>query len=123
MRNAWVLQGHTLQELPYQALWYPYGVYFVIFVNFFLVFISGYSVFIGGFQAVDFVFDYIVIVIFIGLYVFWKVWKKTKWVKLEDMDLVSGRKVYMESGTIEVEGAEEDRNVAWYVKVKRFVFS
>lgn len=124
MRRAWILQGHTLQELPYQALWYPYGVYFVIFINFFLVFISGYSVFIGGFDAVDFVFDYIVIVIFIALYVFWKVFKKTEWVKLEDMDLVSGRKVYMENGTVEVEGdEEEEKKVTWYVKVKRFVFS
>ncbi|KAE9985814.1 hypothetical protein EG327_004571 [Venturia inaequalis] len=123
MRQAWILQGHTLDELPYQALFYPYGAYFIISLNFFLVFISGYGVFIGGFRAVDFVFDYIVIVIFVALYVFWKVFKKTEWVRLEDMDLVSGRKVYMENGSGEVEGGEGEREVAWYVKVKRFVFS
>lgn len=123
LRQAWILQGHTIQELPYKALWYPYGVYFVIFINFFLVVISGYGVFIGGFDAVDFVFDYIVVVIFVALYVFWKVYKKTKWVRLEDMDLVSGRKLDMEKENGVEKREEEKRKVVWYVKVKRIVFS
>lgn len=120
MRKAWVIQGHSLDELPYKALWYPYGAYFVIFINIFLVIISGYGVFIGGFDAVDFVFNYIVIVIFVVLYVGWKLYKKTKWVPLAEMDLVSGRKEYFPSA-IELQ-EEMGRKTPIAIKVKRFVF-
>ena len=78
MRKAWAIQGYKVEDLPYRALWHPYGTYFVIFLNTFLVFVSGYGVFVGGFQPVNFVFNYIVIVIFVVLYVFWKLYKKTK---------------------------------------------
>ena len=119
-RKAWIVQGHSLDELPYRALWYPYGAYFVIGLNTILVFLSGYGVFIGGFQPVDFVFNYIVIVIFIVLYVFWKFHKKTKWVPLAEMDLVTGRKEYFQS-EIELE-EETGKKTSIAIKVKRFVF-
>jgi len=64
----------------------------VVAINIFLVIISGYTTVIPPFQAVNFVFNYIVIVIFVVLFIFWKVYKKTKWVSLLEMDLVSGRR-------------------------------
>ena len=39
-----------------------------------------------------FVFSYIIVVLFVGLLVFWKVFKKTKWVNLAEVDLQSDRK-------------------------------
>ncbi|KAI1480499.1 amino acid permease/ SLC12A domain-containing protein [Daldinia eschscholtzii] len=94
LRRAWVVQGHSLNELPYRAFLYPYGAWFVVLLNLFLVFISGYEVFVGGFAAVDFVFSYIVIAIFTVLYFGWKLVKKTKVVRLAEVDLVTGRRDY-----------------------------
>lgn len=119
MRKAWKVQGYSVDELPYRALWFPYGAWFVVCINIFLVIISGYTTFIGTFDAVDFVFNYIVLVIFVALYVFWKLYKKTKWVKLEEMDLVSGRR----EDLCAVDYEEKDEtNLSAMVKAKRFMF-
>lgn len=50
--RAWKAQGHSLDELPYRAILYPYGTIFVVFINAFLVIIAGYGNFIDGFDAV-----------------------------------------------------------------------
>lgn len=123
MRRAWVLQGYSVDDLPYKALLYPYGTLFVIFINLFLVFISGYSVFIGGFAAVDFVFDYIVLVIFTLLFLFWKILKRTKVVPLAEIDLVTGRREHL-VGTVshsDGEGTEKPSRAPWYIVVRRFL--
>ncbi|KAI5921240.1 amino acid permease [Camillea tinctor] len=126
LRKAWVIQGYRIEDLPYKALLYPYGAWFVVFINLFLVFISGYSVFVGGFHAVDFVFAYIVIAIFTLLYLFWKIFKGTKIVSLMEADLVTGRRDDLVKASVqdlEVEGIGEKRSIPWYIKVKRFIFS
>lgn len=115
MRKAYVLQGFAVADLPYRALWFPYGAWFVVAINVFLVVISGYTTLIGTFQYVDFIFNYIVIVIFVALFVFWKVWKKTKWVGLREMDLVSGRR-----DDLVVDGVVEEK-VSIPKRFKRFM--
>ncbi|KAI1346235.1 amino acid permease/ SLC12A domain-containing protein [Xylaria sp. FL0043] len=123
MRKAWALQGYSTDELPYKALFHPYGTWFVVLLNIFLVFISGYSVFIGGFAAVDFVFDYIVLVIFTLLYLFWKFLKRTKIVPLMEVDLVTGRREHLAggSGHSHEEGTEKRPTRPWYIIVKRLL--
>ncbi|KAI0475153.1 amino acid permease/ SLC12A domain-containing protein [Xylariaceae sp. FL0804] len=128
MRRAWVLQGHSLDELPYRAWLHPWGTWFVVCINTFLVLVSGFSVFVGGFAAVDFVFSYIVLVIFAVLYVGWKLFKGTRIVDLRTVDLVTGRREGLARGTVEdvVAGADvgkEKNRVPWYIVVKRFIFS
>ncbi|OQO14912.1 hypothetical protein B0A48_00294 [Cryoendolithus antarcticus] len=119
-RNAWVLQGNSVSNLPYKAVLYPYGTYFVVGLNIFLVVISGYGTFIGGFDVVNFVFNYIVLVIFVVLYVFWKVVKKTKWVKLVEIDLQSGRRDYTHLN-VEMSGVEGTGKRPWWIEAKRWV--
>ncbi|KAI1122631.1 amino acid permease/ SLC12A domain-containing protein [Nemania abortiva] len=123
VRKAWALQGYSTDDLPYKALFYPYGTWFVVLLNIFLVFISGYSVFIGGFAAVDFVFDYIVLVIFTLLYLFWKLFKGTKIVSLKEVDLVTGRREYLvrSSTHSDGEGTEKAPRVPWYIMIKRLL--
>ncbi|KAI0438211.1 amino acid permease/ SLC12A domain-containing protein [Xylaria telfairii] len=123
MRRAWVLQGYSVDDLPYKALFYPYGTWFVVLLNLFLVFISGYSVFVGGFAAVDFVFDYVVLVIFTLLYMFWKVLKRTKVVSLTDVDLVTGRREHLVGGSASSDGesAEKTSRTPWYITIKRLL--
>ncbi|KAI1343112.1 amino acid permease [Xylariaceae sp. FL0016] len=127
MRKAWVLQGHSVDVLPYKALFHPYGTWFVVFINLFLVFISGYSVFVGGFAAVDFIFSYIVIVIFTLLYLFWKFFKGTKIVSLRDVDLVTGRRENLIHDRVQDIGGsaeiEKGARPPWYIIVKRIIFS
>ncbi|KAI1102060.1 amino acid permease/ SLC12A domain-containing protein [Jackrogersella minutella] len=121
LRRAWVRQGRSLDELPYRAFLFPYGAWLVVVLNLFLVFISGYEVFVGGFAAVDFVFSYIVIAIFVVLYVGWKLVKGTKIVSVAEADLVTGRRDYLTRA--EEDGASgEKAGVPWYIVVKRFVF-
>ncbi|KAJ8125037.1 hypothetical protein O1611_g8603 [Lasiodiplodia mahajangana] len=123
IRKAWALQGYSVDDLPYRALFYPYGTWFVVLLNIFLVFISGYSVFIGGFAAVDFVFDYIVLVIFTLLYLFWKLFKGTKIVSLKEVDLVTGRREYLVRSSTPSDGEvmEKAPRAPWYIMMKRLL--
>lgn len=95
-RRAWHLQGQSAKDLPYRAFLYPWGAYFVTGVNIFLLFIQGYETLIKPWKPVDFVFDYIVIVLFLILLVGWKVYHKTKLVNLAEVDLQYGRRTYLE---------------------------
>lgn len=121
-RRGWVAQGHRVEDLPFRALWYPYGTWFVVFINTFLVIIAGYSVFIGGFHAVDFVINYVVVAVFVVLFCGWKVIKRTKMVSLSEMDFTTGRRT-ISSGNNESDVSEEEKPVPLYVKAKRAVFS
>lgn len=102
-RTAWRLQGNTEEDLPFRALCYPWGACFITFLNTFLLVIQGYETFITPWKPVDFVFSYIVIVLFLLLLLFWKLYHKTKLVNLADVDLSYGRRTYL-GGDEESEG-------------------
>lgn len=55
-------------------------------LNSFLVLVQGWSSFKGKFQAVNFVSLYIELPVMLLMFVAWKLWRRTKFVKLEDMD-------------------------------------
>lgn len=118
-RRAWAAQGHSTAELPYKALLYPYGTWFVVFINTFLTLIAGYSVFIDGFDAVGFVVNYTVVAVFVVLFIAWKIFKKTKVVPLLEVDLLTGRREISQ----EQVASEPRKDIPWYIAVKRFVFS
>ena len=69
--------------------------------NIFLVFFQGYTAFLNPFSVTDFVIDYILLPVFVLLVLGWKLLKRTKWVKLEDMDIWTGRR---EETIVENEG-------------------
>jgi amino acid transporter len=94
-RKAWRLQGHTVEELPFRAMWYPYGAYGLVVFNTFLLFINGYGSVINPFHPVDFVFSYIIVVLFALLWVFWKFYHKTHVVNLAEVDLQYGQRSYL----------------------------
>jgi amino acid transporter len=62
--------------------------------NVFLVFFQGYTAFLNPFNATDFVQNYILLPVFVLFVLVYKFWKKTKYVKLEEMDIWSGRREY-----------------------------
>lgn len=77
--------------LPFKNWTYPYGPIFSVVLNSVLVLVQGWSCFSPSFQAVDFVSFYIELPVMLVMFVAWKVIKKTKWVRLEEMDLVTDR--------------------------------
>lgn len=60
-------------------------------LNIVLVLVQGWSCFSPTFNAVDFVSYYIEIPIMVVMFIFWKLVKRTHFVRLNEMDLVSDR--------------------------------
>ncbi|KAJ2581142.1 hypothetical protein GGH95_002228 [Coemansia sp. RSA 1836] len=88
-RGAYVRQGYGVNDLPYKSVLYPFGPALCFVVITVIVFGQGWPSFAGGtFHAQTFVTSYVSIPVTIGLYLFWKLWKRTKWVPLEDADIV-----------------------------------
>ena len=85
-RAAMELQGKT-HLLPFKNWTYPYGPWLCILLNIVLILVQGWSCFSPEFDAVSFVSYYVELPLMLVLYVGWKVWKQTKVVKLERMDL------------------------------------
>ncbi len=74
-------------------MWYPYGTYAALAANIFLIFFQGYTAFLSPFSATSFVISYVLLPAFVILLLAYKFWKGTKWVKLEEMDIWTGRRV------------------------------
>lgn len=93
-RRALVAQGQDPSKLPYKAVLYPWGTYFALAANIFLVFFQGYTCFLTPFSVSDFVINYILLVVFALFAVVYKFCNKTRLVRLEDMDIWTGRCEY-----------------------------
>lgn len=91
-RRGLAAQGQSVDTLPFKAMWYPYGTYLALAANIFLIFFQGYTAFLNPFSAKDFVVSYILLPVFVILLVGYKLWKKTKFVKLKEMDIWTGRR-------------------------------
>lgn len=63
------------------------------------------------FSAQDFVINYILIPVFVLLVIVYKLWNKTKFVKLEEMDIYTGRR---EDLVHEAEIEEVKKRSIWY---------
>jgi amino acid transporter len=92
-RRGLKAQGVSIDDLPFRAVWYPYGAYFALGANIFLIFFQGYTSFIGPFDKVSFIVSYILIPVFLILFFGYKFWKKTQWVPASQMDIWSDRRV------------------------------
>ncbi|EGV63496.1 hypothetical protein PSN45_004223 [Yamadazyma tenuis] len=89
-RKGWLQQGNSASDLPFKAPFYPYSNYLGIFVGIFLCLVQGWTVFVP-FQAGQFVDLYIMLPLFPIFYLIFKFWKKTKWIRSEDMDFETNR--------------------------------
>lgn len=101
-RKALVAQGQDPELLPYKATWYPWGTYFAIAANIFLVFFQGYTAFLNPFSVTDFVINYILLPVFVLFFLVYKIWNKTKLVKLDEMDIWTGRREILDQGMEEI---------------------
>ncbi|KAF3914588.1 hypothetical protein ABW21_db0207240 [Orbilia brochopaga] len=95
-RRAWTKQGRTLDQLPFKSFGYPYNAYFGVFSNVFLALVQGWST-LSPFNAGNFVDAYILLPLFPIIYVVFKWWNKTKYWRLEEIDLDEGRRLDVDS--------------------------
>ena len=94
-------QGIDRTKNVYHGPFQPYLAYWGIFWTLIFILINGFTVF-WDFNASDFLTSYINIPIFVGLYVGYKVIKRTKVWKPEEMDFVTGIPSYEETEAPEV---------------------
>ncbi|KAG9254776.1 amino acid permease [Emericellopsis atlantica] len=84
--------GIDRNTLPYKAPFQPYLAYFAICFCLTIAFFNGFDAFFPGrFSAKSFIPPYINIPIVLTLFFSYKIIKKTKFVKVQNMDLWSGK--------------------------------
>jgi amino acid transporter len=87
-KKALEAQGIDRNSLPHKGWWQPFAAYYALIGCFIMTFVGGYTVFLPGFWDVpNFLFSYLMIGVFPVLFVGWKLIKKTKWLKPEEVDL------------------------------------
>ncbi|KAL3440655.1 amino acid permease/ SLC12A domain-containing protein [Aspergillus insuetus] len=85
-RHALEVQEKT-HLLPFRNYTYPVGPWVCIIFNGFIILVQGWRCFSPIFSPVDFVSYYVELPVMLIMYVGWKVLKKTKYVRSEEMDL------------------------------------
>ncbi|KAK2626277.1 hypothetical protein QTJ16_004539 [Diplocarpon rosae] len=102
-RAAFVHRG-LLHTLPYRTPFQPYFTYFSLFVITLLTLTNGFQVFWPDeFNVADLLAAYITLPIFLILYFGHKIYARTPWArKVEDIDVVTGKKEMDELAEMEV---------------------
>ncbi|OJJ94664.1 hypothetical protein ASPACDRAFT_37520 [Aspergillus aculeatus ATCC 16872] len=89
--RAAVRRQNVEHLLPFRNVTYPWGPAVAVVGNLFLVLVQGWSCFSPKFDGVQFVAYYLEIPVMLVLFVGWKIYRRTRLVSLEEMDLVTGR--------------------------------
>jgi len=84
-------QGIPRSAMPYRNVLLPWGAYIALFITALVIFFNGFAAFMP-FQVDKFITSYIGIPVYIINVIWWKLYKKTKRVKPEEMDLRTGRR-------------------------------
>ena len=85
--RAAIKAQHKEHLLPFKNWTYPWGPWFSVLLNSFLILVQGWSSFSPSFDVTTFFSLYIELPIMLVMYVGWKALKRTKIVKLHEMDL------------------------------------
>lgn len=96
-RAAIIAQGIGLDSLPFRTPFQPYAAYFSLVYFGFVALGNGFAVFTdGNWSTSDFIAAYIGLPIYICLFVFWKVFKKTRfvWARAADLSVPGGTVVH-----------------------------
>ncbi|MDR3242340.1 MAG: amino acid permease [Clostridiales Family XIII bacterium] len=87
-RKAFVAQGHSLNELKYKAMLFPFGPCLAMILC--IIVILGQFYANADFSFLGFIVAYIGAALFLVIYLIYKIVKKTKFIKPEDADLSQG---------------------------------
>ncbi|KAB5590835.1 General amino acid permease [Ceratobasidium theobromae] len=94
-------QGIDRKQLIYYSVLQPWLSYWGVFWTGLFILINGFAVFFD-FDASDFFTCYINVPIFFGLFIGWKLYKRTKFWKTSDMDFTTGVPSVQETESPEV---------------------
>lgn len=102
-------QGIDRRNFTYRSWYQPYTAIFATIMLYIVVAILGYTVLMPGrWEVSTFLFDYLMLFISIAVFIFWKYFKKTKMIKPEEADLVTGLAA-IEQHEYEFYAAQEDQ--------------
>lgn len=90
MHRALKAQGYSRADLPYTTRFGPFAAWFSFIMSILFLFTGGFTNFITGkFELESFFTRYFVIPLSLTLFTFWKLFKGTKYLKPEEVDLAS----------------------------------
>ncbi|EMG46659.1 hypothetical protein G210_3079 [Candida maltosa Xu316] len=108
------------KDLVYKSPLQPYGSYIALGICIVIIFIKNFTVFLGDvFDYKNFITGYIVLPIFIILFVGYKVIYKTKWLRSDEVDLVTYRDV-IDAEFDQFEAEDAERKALREAEGKRF---
>lgn len=85
------VQGIHRNTMPYVSRFQPYSAYATTIFFIVLIVFNGFDTIAGGFNYEGFITDYIGIPIYFGLYLFWRLYKKTHFISASQVDLWTGK--------------------------------
>ncbi|GEQ67249.1 hypothetical protein JCM33374_g913 [Metschnikowia sp. JCM 33374] len=92
--KALKVQGYSRKDLCYRSPLQPYGTYIAFVICCIIILIKNYTVFLGhNFPYKTFITGYIILPVFFIAFISYKLIKKTKFRKAEEIDLVTFRDV------------------------------
>jgi amino acid transporter len=112
-RQAMKVQGQNLDDIPFQAVLGVWGSYFGLGFAILCVIAQFYiAVFPIGASpnANDFFINMLALPIILVLFIGWKLWKKTEFVRLSEIDLLTGRR---EMDLAAAKAEERAEKAAW----------
>lgn len=106
-------QGISTDVLPWKAPLYPIPAIFALVIGTFVIVSEGYTAAVEQpFDPRNIVATYIGLALFIVLYVGFKVIKRSKWIKLENVDLKTGS-VVRQPSIVDARSKWKDRALAY----------
>lgn len=128
-RHAWTIQGHSIEELPYQAMGGVYGSWLGV-VLIILVLIAQFYVALfpvgedlhGAAAGQAFFQAYLAAPVLLLFYIIGYVWKRQLPKRASEIDLDSGRKSWLTVEEMRAYRAER-RNAPTHIKLWRILFS
>lgn len=89
--HALEYRGIDRNQIPYKSPFQPYLSYFGLVMVILVILFNGMDVFLQDkWSTTNFVTSYISLVVYVALYLFWKVTKRCKFVTIPNIDLVTG---------------------------------
>lgn len=90
-RAATKAQHVDKASIPFSFPLQPYSTYYTLGYLCVIALFNGFDYIAGGWRTPGFITSYIGFPLFFGFVLFWKVFKKTSWIRSEDADLFSGK--------------------------------
>ncbi|KAJ3878739.1 general amino acid permease AGP2 [Lentinula edodes] len=105
--KALKVQGISRDTLPHKSFWQPFCAYYGFTGTIVMAFVGGYTVFLPGrWDVPSFFFSYTMIGVLPVLFVYWKIYRQTKWRKLEDITFLDNERLLVDRYEEECVGEE-----------------